>query len=104
MYLQTKKITRKKETIMTNPVASIYEELYNEQSSRSIDLAGELGGMAFVAAELLLRLQADRLDTYAGQKAIEEMEEVLRKYYQGTGKDSPFARPWAKLEFDKEAV
>ena len=89
---------------MTNSVLDMYQELYTEACDRSAELAGELGGMAFVAAELLLRLQADRLDTYAGQKAIEEMEEVLRKYYQGTGKDSPFARPWAKLEFDKEAV
>ena len=89
----------------------IYQELYNEQADRSAELAGELGSMAFMAGELLLKLQADRLDTFSGRKAIEEMENTLRAYYQGNGKESPFARPWAKLAFEdgiergmKEAV
>ena len=78
----------------------IYQELYNEQADRSAELAGELGSMAFMAGELLLKLQADRLDTVTGRKAIEEMENTLRAYYQGNGKNSPFARPWAKLTFE----
>mgnify|MGYP000432599092 CR=1 FL=1 len=87
---------------MTKTTANIYQELYTEQADRSAELAGELGGMAFMAGELLLKLQADRLDTFSGRKAIEEMENTLRAYYQGNGKESPFARPWAKLEFDRE--
>ena len=102
MYLQTKKITRKKENTMTNSVLDMYQELYTEACDRSAELAGELGGMAFVAGELLIRAQAGRLDCLAGRKAIEEMENALRKYYQGNGKESPFARPWAKLEFDRD--
>ena len=84
--------------------SNIYQELYNDQADRSAELAGELGSMAFMAGELLLKLQADRLDTFTGRKAIEEMENTLREYYQGTGKNSLFARPWAKLEFEKESV
>ncbi len=78
--------------------SNIYQELYNDQADRSAELAGELGSMAFMAGELLLKLQADRLDTVTGRKAIEEMENTLRAYYQGNGKESPFARPWAKEE------
>ena len=88
---------------MTKTTANIYQELYTEQADRSAELAGELGGMAFMAGELLLKLQADRLDTFSGRKAIEEMENTLRAYYQGNGKESPFARPWAKLEFDRDS-
>ena len=99
MYLQTKKFNGKKENIMT--ALDIYQELYNDQADRSAELAGELGSMAFMAGELLLKLQADRLDTVTGRKAIEEMENILREYYQGTGKESPFARPWAKLAFEE---
>ena len=91
--------------------SNIYQELYNDQADRSAELAGELGSMAFMAGELLLKLQADRLDTVTGRKAIEEMENTLRAYYRGNGKNSPFARPWAKLTFEdgieagmKEAV
>jgi hypothetical protein len=89
----------------------MYQELYTEQADRSAELAGELGAMAFVAGELLLKAQAGRLDTFTGRKVIEEMENTLRTYYRGNGKQSPFARPWAKLTFEdgieagmKEAV
>ena len=88
---------------MTKTTGDIYQELYTEQADRSAELAGELGSMAFAAGELLLKLQADRLDTVAGRKAIEEMENTLRAYYQGNGKESPFARPYAKLEFKRDA-
>ena len=98
MYLQTEKLNEKRENIMT--ALDIYQELYNEQADRSAELAGELGSMAFMAGELLLKLQADRLDTVTGRKAIEEMENTLRAYYRGNGKNSPFARPWAKLTFE----
>jgi len=81
--------------------SDIYQELYTEQADRSAELAGELGSMAFMAGELLLKLQAGRLDTFSGRKAIEEMENTLRAYYQGNGKQSPFARPWAKLTFEE---
>ena len=104
MYLQTEKLNEKKEIIMSQSSLDMYKELYNDQADRSAELAGELGSMAFMAGELLLKLQADRLDTVTGRKAIEEMENTLREYYQGTGKNSPFARPWAKLEFEKETV
>lgn len=110
MYLQTEKLNEKREIIMTSSL-DMYQELYHDQADRSAELAGELGSMAFIAGELLLKLQADRLDTVSGRKAIEEMENTLRAYYQGNGKESPFARPWAKLEFEagiergmKEAV
>ena len=99
MYLQTKKFNGKKEKIMTS--LDMYQELYNDQADRSAELAGELGSMAFMAGELLLKLQADRLDTVTGRKAIEEMENTLRAYYQGNGKESLFARPWAKLAFEE---
>ncbi len=98
--LTNSEIKRKKEKIMTSSL-DMYKELYNDQADRSAELAGELGSMAFMAGELLLKLQADRLDTVTGRKAIEEMENILREYYQGTGKESPFARPWAKLAFEK---
>lgn len=78
----------------------MYKELYTDQADRSAELAGELGGMAFMAGELLLRVQAGRMDTVSGRKAIEDMENTLRGYYQGNGKESPFARPWAKLTFE----
>ena len=78
----------------------MYKELYTDQADRSAELAGELGSMAFMAGELLLKLQADRLDTVSGRKAIEEMENTLRTYYRGNGKQSPFARPWAQLTFE----
>ena len=102
MYAQTKKFNGKKENIMTKTTSDIYQELYTEQADRSAELAGELGAMAFVAGELLLKAQAGRLDTFTGRKVIEEMENTLRAYYQGNGKQSPFARPWAKLEFDRD--
>ena len=102
--LTKSEIKRKKEIIMSQSSLDMYKELYQEQSDRSAELAGELGGMAFMAGEFLLKLQADRLDTVRGRKAIEEMENALRTYYQGNGKESPFARPWAKLEFEKETV
>ena len=85
---------------MTQSTANIYQELYQDQADRSAELAGELGSMAFMAGELLLKLQVDRLDTVSGRKAIEEMENTLRTYYRGNGKQSPFARPWAKLTFE----
>jgi hypothetical protein len=88
------------ENIMTDTIGSIYEELYREAVDTKAKYAGELAGMAFIAQELLLRAQAGRLDTYSGRKAIEEMENTLREYYQGTGKNSPFARPYAKLTFE----
>ena len=103
MYLQTEKLNEKKEIIMSQSSLDMYKELYNDQADRSVELAGELGSMAFAAGELLLKLQADRLDTVAGRKAIEEMENTLRAYYQGNGKESPFARPYAKLEFKRDA-
>tara|TARA_R110001592_G_scaffold30826_1_gene109742 strand:- start:688 stop:1041 length:354 start_codon:yes stop_codon:yes gene_type:complete len=99
--LTNSEIKRKKEIIMSQSSLDMYKELYNDQADRSAELAGELGSMAFMAGELLLKLQADRLDTVTGRKAIEEMENILREYYQGTGKESPFARPWAKLAFEE---
>ena len=102
MYAQTKKLNEKKENTMENSVLDIYQELYTEACDRSAELAGELAGMAFIAQELLLRAEAGRLDCFAGRKAIEDMENTLRKYYQGNGKESPFARPYAKLEFDRD--
>ena len=98
--LTNSEIKRKKEKIMTSSL-EMYKELYTDQADRSAELAGELGSMAFMAGELLLKLQADRLDTVTGRKAIEEMENTLRAYYQGNGKASPFARPWAKLAFEE---
>ena len=86
---------------MSQSSLDMYKELYTDQADRSAELAGELGSMAFMAGELLLKLQADRLDTVTGRKAIEEMENTLRAYYQGNGKESPFARPWAKLAFEE---
>lgn len=87
---------------ITKSALDMYQELYTEACDRSAELAGELAGMAFIAQELLIRAEAGRLDCYAGRKAIEDMENTLRKYYQGTGKESPFARPYAKLEFDRD--
>jgi predicted hydrocarbon binding protein len=75
-----------------NTVANIWQELYEDVADRSANYAGELGGMAFMMSQLLASAKASNLDDYDRmQNVFEESEKVLRKYYTGSGSESPFA-------------
>ena len=111
MYLQTEKLNEKRENTMTNTMTSMYQDLYDQAVEGKADYAGELAGMAFAAQEVLRMIALGRIDGVQGQNRIAVLEDSLRKYYQGKGSSSIFARPYAKLEFEagiergmKEAV
>ena len=95
-----------------NTMANIWQELYEDAADRSANYAGELGGMAFVLSQLLASAKASNLDDYNRMSHIfEESEKVLRRYYTGTGSESPFAPLYQEDTFEagiergmKEAV
>jgi len=76
---------------MTNTMADMWKDLYENAADRSADFAGELGGMAFMFQQLLDSARAYDLDDNDSLKNVfEESEKVLRKYYTGSGSQSPF--------------
>jgi hypothetical protein len=83
-------------------MTDLYKELYDESAQQAATTAGELAGMAFAAQELLRVIELGRLDGVQGKNRIEMLQETLREYYQGRGKASVFARPYAKLEFGSD--
>lgn len=95
-----------------NTMANIWQELYEETADRSANIAGELGGMAFIMMELLASAKASNLDDYNRMSHIfEEADKVLHRYYTGTGSESPFAALYLENSFEagiergmKEAV
>jgi hypothetical protein len=99
MYLQTEKLNKKRKSTMTN----IFKTLYDQAVESKCDYAGDLAAMAFVAQDLLRIIELGRIDGVQGQNRIEAMNKELAKYYQGKGSSSIFARPYAKLEFKRDA-
>ena len=84
-----------------NTMANIWKELYEDAADRSANYAGELGGMAFMMSQLLASAKASNLDDYERMSHIfEESEKVLRKYYTGTGSESPFAALYKEDTFE----
>jgi hypothetical protein len=88
---------------MTNTVSKFYQDLYDEAVESKADYAGELAAMAFSAHEVLRMIELGRIDGIQGKNRIEMLEVALTKYYQGKGSSSIFARPYAKLQFKRDA-
>ena len=88
---------------MTNTVSKFYQDLYDEAVESKAGYAGDLAAMAFVAQDLLRIIELGRLDGVQGQNRIEALHKELAKYYKGKGSSSIFARPYAKLEFKRDA-
>ena len=88
---------------MTNTMTSMYQDLYDQAVEGKASYAGDLAAMAFVAQDLLRIIELGRIDSVQGQNRIEAMNKELAKYYQGKGSSSIFARPYAKLEFKRDA-
>ena len=80
----------------------MYKELYDQAVEGQASYAGELAGMAFAAQEVLRMIELGRIDGVQGQNRIAVLEDTLRAYYQGKGSSSIFARPYAKLEFERD--
>jgi hypothetical protein len=99
MYAQTEKLNKKRKSTMTN----VFKTLYDEAVESKCDYAGELAGMAFAAQEVLRMIALGRIDGVQGQNRIAVLEDTVRNYYQGKGSSSIFARPYAKLEFKRDA-
>ena len=99
MYAQTEKLNKKRKNTMTN----VFKTLYDEAVESKCDYAGELAGMAFAAQEVLRMIALGRIDGVQGQNRIAVLEDTVRNYYQGKGSSSIFARPYAKLEFKRDA-
>ena len=83
-------------------MTNVFKTLYDEAVESKCDYAGELAGMAFAAQEVLRMIELGRIDGVQGQNRIAVLEDSLRKYYQGKGSSSVFARPYAKLEFKRD--
>ena len=74
-----------------NTMTDIWKDLYEDVADRSANYAGELGGMAFMFQQLLDSARVYNLDNNDSLKNVfEESEKVLRKYYTGSGSQSPF--------------
>jgi hypothetical protein len=87
--------------MIMNTISNIWKELYEDAADRSANYAGELGGMAFMMSQLLLSAKASNLDDYNRMENVfKESEKVLRKYYTGTGSESPFAAPYLEDSFE----
>jgi len=74
-----------------NTMADLWKDLYENAADRSADFAGQLGGMAFIFQQLLETARAYDLNNNDNLKNVfEESEKVLRRYYTGSGSQSPF--------------
>jgi len=82
-------------------ISNVWKELYEDAADRSANYAGELGGMAFMLSQLLASAKASNLDDYDRMENIfKESEKVLRRYYTGTGSESPFAALYTENSFE----
>lgn len=88
-----------------NKMADLWKDLYENAADRSANFAGELGGMAFIFQQLLDTARVYNLDDNGSLKNVfEESEKVLRRYYTGSGSQSPFGSQYRTSIENKEAA
>lgn len=76
---------------MAPTIVETYKKLYDECSSKSAELSGDLAGMAYLAHELLHIIKLGKLDTVRGQIRVEALQKELHQYYTTRNTMSPLA-------------